>query len=108
MWPPHRRRQVQAVVAAERSAGLAFLQAGAASTLEAYSRQRKQRDRDGPPWGRPSAFLVREEGEVEEEEEEEEEEDEDDGPGGGDGLLQSLGSDHDEGEWEDGEETEDE
>ena len=92
---------MQAVVEAERNTGLAFLQAGAASTLEAYSRQRTQRDRDGPQWGRPSAFLVREEGEVEEEEEEE------DGGGGG-GSLYALGSDHDEGEWEDGEETEDE
>ena len=100
---PLRRRQVQAVVAAERNTGLAFLRAGAASTLEAYSRQRTQRDRDGPQWGRPSAFLVREEGEEEEEEDEEEEE-----VDGGGGILQALGSDHEEGEWEDGEETEDE
>ncbi|KAI7840610.1 hypothetical protein COHA_005632, partial [Chlorella ohadii] len=74
----------------------------AASTLEAYCRQRKQRDRDGPQWGRPSAFLVREEGE---EEEEEDDDDDEEGDGGGGGILQALGSDHDEGEWEDGEET---
>ena len=106
MCPPPllRRRQVQAVVAAERNTGLAFLQAGAPATLEAYARRRTQRDRDGPQWGRPSAFVVREGGEVEEEEEDEEDEEVD---GGGD-VLQALGSDHDEGEWEDGEETEDE
>ena len=84
--------------------GLTFLEAGAAATLEAYSRQRKRRDRDGPPWGRPSAFLVRGEGEEEEGEEEEEA----DGPGGGDGILPGLGSDYDEGDWEDGEDIEDE
>ena len=45
--------------------------------------------------------MVREEGEVVEEEEEEVD-------GGGGDTLHALGSDYDEGEWEDGEETEDE
>ena len=76
--------------------GLAFLQAGAASTLQTYASQRGKRDQEGPgPWGRPSTFAVRQEGQAAPVADSE-----DDDSGDDDDGLDSLPSDHDEDDYE--------